>query len=53
MNELYKGYKIEPNPYVMHYSVSYMFTNMNDCDAAMGYGETIQECKNQIDEQDN
>jgi hypothetical protein len=48
----YKEYEITVNPF--HLSLSkhtkYMFRSLTDCDASIGYGESIADCFLQIDE---
>lgn len=48
----YKGYEIVANPFyttqLKH--AKYMFKSLTDCDASLGYGESIADCFLQIDE---
>lgn len=45
--EIYKNWKIEKSDYATDY---YEATNLNDCDAFMKYGRSIEEIKIEIDE---
>ena len=45
--EIYKNWEIRESDYAIGY---YEATNLNDCDASMKYGESVEEIKTEIDE---
>jgi len=47
MSEIYKNWEIRKSDYAVGY---YEATNLNDCDAYMIHGESIEEIKTEIDE---
>ena len=50
MSEIYKNWEIRKSDYAVGY---YEATNLNDCDAYMINGESIEEIKTEIDENTN
>ena len=50
--EEYRGYEIKQNDYSVsrNGSANFIFRNLQDCDEPSGWGETVQDCKTQIDE---
>ena len=47
MKEIYKNWEIRKSDYAVGY---YEATNLNDCDAFMKYGKSVEEIKTEIDE---
>ena len=46
---IYKNWQIEKSNYAVGY---YEATNLNDCDAYMKHAKSIEEIKNEIDEEE-
>jgi len=50
----YKGYAIYKSDHVVYIplqkNLKYEFYNLNNCDECIYFGETIEDCKKQIDE---
>jgi hypothetical protein len=49
---VYKGYEIAANPFYSEpmKHVRFIFRSLTDCDASLGYGESVEDCFLQIDE---
>lgn len=48
---VYKGYSIQKNPYSHKGIAEYTFTSISDCDRPVGFGNSVLDCVNQINDE--